>query len=257
MRGENRIQPKFPGKRRVRVWRAGHRGFPYVAPENTLASFEAAVRAGVDMIEFDVTLSRDGVPVVLHDRTLNRTTDGRGSPRRRVVSELKSLDAGGWFARAYRGERIPTLDETLKFLKGRVAVNVEIKIEAVSWRAAGGIEEKVVKALRASGMAPYSVVSSFFPLAVRRVKRIAPEQSAALLISRPLRRDPLRLASRVRADALHLAVQLVDRELIIRAREAGLPIRVFTVNRLPDMRRLAAWGVDGVFSDRADRLARL
>ncbi len=145
MRDANRIQPKFPGKRRISVWKAGHRGFPHAAPENTLASFKAAIRAGVDMIEFDVVLSRDGVPVVLHDRTLDRTTNGHGSPRRKKIAELKELDAGAWFSGRFRGERIPTLEEALECLKNRAAVNVEIKREAVSWKSAGGIEEKVVK----------------------------------------------------------------------------------------------------------------
>jgi glycerophosphoryl diester phosphodiesterase len=255
--GAKLIQPKSPHKETPAFWRVGHRGFPFVAPENTAASFEAAIRAGVDMIEFDVALSRDGIPVVLHDRTLERTTDGKGSPSRWTLAELKGLDAGIWFSRKFEGERIPTLDEVLRLALGKVAVNVEIKMEALSWRLRGGIEEKVISALRKSGMTPYSVVSSFLPLAVKRVKKISPEQSAALLLSKPLKQSPASVIGRLGVDAIHLPIQGLEPSLVAAARREGIPLRVFTVNRLPDMKRMRSWGVNGIFSDRADRLARL
>src|ERR1051326_8358669 len=104
-----RTQPKLFREPTRPFLRIGHRGFPAVAPENTIASFKKAVEVGVDMIEFDVVLSKDHVPIVLHDRTLNRTTNGKGSPKHKTLSQLKELDAGSWFSNEFKHEALPTL----------------------------------------------------------------------------------------------------------------------------------------------------
>ena len=109
--------------------RIAHRGASRCAPENTLAAFEAAIRQGVDAIELDVRLTEDGVPVVLHDDTLDRTTDGQGPVDALSYQLLRRLDAGAWFGSAFRGERVPTLTEALECARGRCGVNVEIKVD--------------------------------------------------------------------------------------------------------------------------------
>src|SRR5262245_59418730 len=106
-----------------------HRGSSAVAPENTLAAVDLAIRAKAHRVEFDVQLTKDGVPVVLHDETLERTTNGKGRVRDRTYKEISKLDAGSWFHADFRGERLPTLDMVLELCRGKIPVNVEIKSE--------------------------------------------------------------------------------------------------------------------------------
>src|SRR5919204_3658410 len=109
--------PRALGRRlreeRGRVWVVGHRGAMGYCPENTMISFARAVELGADWVELDVHLTRDGALAVIHDETLERTTNGKGLVREHTLDELKRLDAGSWFAPAYAGERIPSLDEEL------------------------------------------------------------------------------------------------------------------------------------------------
>jgi len=107
----------------------GHRGASALAPENTLAAFETAIVDGADGLEFDVRLTRDGVPIVLHDAALDRTTSGRGAVAALDLASIRRLDAGAWFGARFRGERVPTLAETLDLARGRCAVNIELKEE--------------------------------------------------------------------------------------------------------------------------------
>src|SRR5207247_1736958 len=113
-----------PGGRPLIV---GHRGAMGYAPENTFASYERAVALGVDAVECDVHLSADGVPVVIHDHTLDRTTDGRGPVRDHTLEQLKRLDAGAWRGAEFAGQRLPTLDELLGWCASRVPLPIELK----------------------------------------------------------------------------------------------------------------------------------
>ncbi len=253
----SRIQPKPLRPLRRGVWVIGHRGFPSVAPENTLASFQKAIDVGVDMVEFDVSMTRDRVPIILHDRTLNRTTTGEGRLRKLRWKSVKNMDAGSWFSSEFAGEKIPMLDEVLLLTAGKVAFNIEIKMEAVTARVRKGVEEKVLEAIHSHGIQKETVVSSFFPVALRRIKRLDPNQSTALLLARPLKRDPRKVADRIKADAIHLPLQGLKPEIIELARSEGIPIRVYTVNEEAAMKRLMDWGVDGMFSDFPDRLRKL
>ncbi len=244
------VQPELIKPTKRSYWIIGHRGFPEIAPENTLSSFIAAIEAGVDMLEFDVTLTKDGVPVVFHDRFLHRTTNGKGKVKSKTCEELKKLDAGTWFSSKFKGEQIPTLDEVLDLAACKVAVNIEIKMEAVSKNISKGIEEKILESVANRSMGKNSVISSFLPLAVQRIKKLNPHQSTALLLARPFRGNPLKVVERVGADALHLPLKLLKKEKIDLARMSYIPIRVYTVNKPTDMRKLIEWGVGGFFTDR-------
>ncbi|HKQ97182.1 MAG TPA: glycerophosphodiester phosphodiesterase family protein, partial [Candidatus Polarisedimenticolia bacterium] len=118
-----------PSRRRRAPLLIGHRGASAHAPENTLASFERALHDGADWIECDVRLSADDVPIILHDATLDRTTDGRGSAASLPLASILRLDAGSWFAPRFRGERVPMLAEVLALLDGRGGINLELKID--------------------------------------------------------------------------------------------------------------------------------
>mgnify|MGYP002624266873 FL=1 len=123
-----------------------HRGFSGIAPENTMAAVQLAMeQEDVHWIEVDVQCSKDGVPLLIHDFTLNRTTNGKGPVKDKTWAELQTLDAGSWKSTAYRGERLPSLDEFLDAVAGRLRVNLEIKTEGNMYP---GLEEKVVAAVK-------------------------------------------------------------------------------------------------------------
>jgi glycerophosphoryl diester phosphodiesterase len=143
----------------------GHRGAKGIAPENTLVGFQVALELGVDMIELDVHLSKDGELVVIHDPRLERTTDGRGLVSAYTLAELKELDAAARFEgdTSYGVQRIPTLEEVYALVQGRTRINVEIKRTADGERYPG-IEGKVVESVRRNDALAYTIISSFdFP----------------------------------------------------------------------------------------------
>jgi glycerophosphoryl diester phosphodiesterase len=123
--GETRFSPPPPPP--ARIIAVGHRGTVKHAPENTIAAHEAAIARGARLIEFDVRMTRDGHFVLMHDATVNRTTDGRGRVSELTLAEIRRLDAGGWFGPEFRGEKVPTLREALRNIYGRAAVDIDFK----------------------------------------------------------------------------------------------------------------------------------
>jgi glycerophosphoryl diester phosphodiesterase len=234
-----------------------HRGVSARFPENTLAAFHAAVADGALMLELDVGLSADGVPVVLHDETLNRTTDGRGPLSAMAWPQVAELDAGSWFGPAFAGEPVPTLARVLDELGGRIAINVEIKPEAVRSEPAGGIEEQVVALVRARALEDQVVISSFEPTAVGRIKRLFPELPAALLYHNELPQDAVALLALYEADGLHVNKRHVTAELVETLHAAGRYVGVYTANSARDLRRLGELGVDAIFTDDVAAARRL
>lgn len=161
-----------------------HRGASAYYPENTLPSFEAAIEMGADMVELDVQLTSDKEVVVFHDEKISRCTDGRGKIADYTLAELKKLDAGSWFDKEFKNTTIPTLAEVLAFCKGKIAVNIEIKTEAVSEMIFGGIEEKCLKIVEQSGMNGHIVFSSFDPRAIMRLKQLDSNIAVAALFEK-------------------------------------------------------------------------
>src|SRR5882672_9051969 len=167
-----------------RPLRVAHRGASARAPENTLAAFAEAVRLGANAIELDVHLTADGVPVVIHDGTVDRTTNGRGDVGRMTLKDLRRLDAGAWFSSRFRGERIPTLEEALEWARGRCGLNLEIKgpsgrrrTGAAGAGGAAGLPQvalAVARALRRTGFREPVIVSSFSPQALRAARAHMP-----------------------------------------------------------------------------------
>ena len=250
-----------------------HRGFSASAPENTLAAFEAAVAAGADRIELDVQLTRNGAPVILHDDLLDRTTSGKGPVEAMSLDEIRRLDAGSWFHPRFRRERVPTLDEALDCCAGRIAVNVEIK--ACPGAAASGRIERLVAEAVAARRPPgawtdeWAIVSSFDRGALERLRRIDPRIPIELLHDAgppggdgrpPEPPDEAALDSARSLGAAGLNVSLDEirarPELAAMAHSRSLRIKVYTVDLPGDMERLAALGVDGIFTNRPDVLAR-
>lgn len=249
-----------------------HRGFSGRAPENTLAAVERAIDARADMVEIDVSLSRDGEVVVIHDETLERTTDGAGAVLDHDLADLRRLDAGSWFDPSFAGEKIPTLDEVLDRVRGRILLNVEIKTEAVAdvpaeataETLAGTIAGRVAERVRAHQLVGQVIVSSFDPRALDQLRRVAPEIRRASLYHRDLHRGltPRQVTDPVGAHAFSVKDSLLTDAMLADARSggdrsAGLPVAVYTVNSQRQMRRLIERGVGALFTDRPDRMVEL
>jgi glycerophosphoryl diester phosphodiesterase len=227
-----------------------HRGASGTCPENTLAAFRRAAELGAPMIELDVQLTRDGEVVVLHDPLLDRTTDGSGPVRERTLAEIRRLDAGAWFGPAFRGEPVPTLGEVLRAFPRDV--NVELK----PW-GDDGLEARTFAVVEAATAAGRVVFSSFQASALQRLRALAPTAALAVLWETEPITEGLRLAERVRARALHVRKDAATDATLRAAAAAGLPVRVWTVNEADEFDRLAAAGVDGIFTDHPERFLQI
>lgn len=234
----------------------GHRGAAAHAPENTLASFRKAARLGATMVEFDVKLTRNRVPVVIHDDTLDRTTDGSGPVANADFAALRMLDAGRKFAPEFRGERIPTLDEVLTLaLELGLAVNIEIK--PCPGREAETAEVALAAARRLWPQdRPAPLVSSFEIESLLKAREIAPDWPRGYLIwDRPA-------VWAANADAVDAATINISHEketpaTIAEYRATGRPVLAYTVNEAERAKALFDLGVAGVFTDAPDRILAL
>src|SRR6202158_6329232 len=218
-----------------------------------MSAFRRAVEMGARFIETDLHLTRDSRVVVIHDPTLDRTTNGHGLVDLMALEELCALDAGAWFrspsGESFAGERVPTLDEILRFAKeGDIIFYLEIKSDA-TW----GVEHAVVAALRATGEAARVVILSFDPATLLSVNRLDQTMMTGFLCEHPSNDLVERT---VRAGARQIAPRgdLVTPDLVKKAHEAGLQVVAWTINEPDQMRRLIAAGVDGIMSDYPDRL---
>jgi glycerophosphoryl diester phosphodiesterase len=217
----------------------GHRGNPAEFPENTLASFRSAIELGVDMIECDVHLSADGELVVIHDHTLDRTTDGAGLVVQRTLAELRRLDAGG-------GERLPILAEVCALARDRVCLCIEVKQIPIPYP---GLEEKLVGLLRELEMTGQTVVLSFDHRAIHRLKELDPELTAGILEgARPI--DPAGLLRTSGADIYAPHYGAMDPDLVGEVHAAGGAVGVWTVDDAAAVAWCQACRPDSVFTNR-------
>jgi glycerophosphoryl diester phosphodiesterase len=242
---------------RTRPLNLAHRGASAYAPENTLAAFRLAAQMGADGLELDAKLSRDGAIVVMHDATVDRTTDGSGRVSDLTLAELKHLDAGSKFDPKFAGERIPTLQEVIDAVGERLIVNVEL----TNYASAGdGLELKVVDLIAKRGLAERLMVSSYSPLALRKVKRRAPRVVCGLVYAP---REPIFLRRAWFAflvpglEAHHPQHSLIDAAAVRRFHARGQKVNTWTANDEADMRRLIDAGVDAIMTDRPDALRRM
>jgi glycerophosphoryl diester phosphodiesterase len=226
------------------IW--AHRGARADAPENTLPAFELAVEQGADGVEFDVQLTADGTVVVLHDETVDRTTDGRGPVAGMRLDDLRTLDASGGRA-GFAGARVPTLAETLDLLvPAGLRLNIELKN---SEEAYPGLEEQVLAAVADRGIAERVVLSSFNHYSLRKLQKLDAPVELAMLYTDPLYK-PWRYALKLGVAALHPPVRyLIGPGYVRRAHAAGLAVRPWVVNSTRGLARMFAWDVDGVFTD--------
>ena len=236
---------RAPGAPLIRV---GHRGARGYAPENTLVSFNLAVEMGVQAVETDVHISRDGQVVLIHDHTVDRTTDGHGFVKDLTLAELKKLDAGAWYDPRFAGQRILTLAELLAWAKNRVGVAIEIKNGPIYYP---GIAAQTIRLVHEHDMLHQTILLSFDHFVLREAKTIEPQVATGILYAGRLI-DPVAAAQAANADSLNPAWAFITPDLVQTAHAAGLAISPWCPNDLPTLRMLDAIGVDSIGTDYPD-----
>jgi len=230
-----------------------HRGGGKLAPENTLAAIRQGGALGFRGVEFDVMLAGDGTPVLIHDETLERTTDGRGEVARTPYARLAALDAGGWHGRRFRGERIPTFEQAARLCRELdLWPNVEIKPARGFERRTGEAVALAARELwRSASLAP--VLSSFSAVALAAARAAVPELPRGLLVTRvpPHWRE---LMQDLGCVALHCNYRVLNARLAEQVHAAGHSILAWTVNDRRAARRLVSWGVDCLATDALARI---
>lgn len=230
-----------------------HRGNSWVAPENTLAAFEAAWRAGADLIELDVQLTVDRQVVVIHDEAVDATSDGSGAVGELTLATVRALDAGSWFGPAYAGQQVPTFAEVLAFLEARPGIELLLELKG-SWTADDA--RLVTEPLAAAGLAGRVIGQSFWPETVAALAEVAPDLRRGLLV--------LEAPAELVAACRELGVMTCNPygpllakqpDLVETLHAAGLQVMVWTLDEAADWAAAQAVGVDAVITDRPDRLA--
>lgn len=223
-----------------RVLRIGHRGAAGHAPENTLAAIQKGIALGVDFVEIDVRRTADGALVLLHDETVNRTTNGKGRLDRLSLQEVKTFNAGN-------GEHIPTLEEALKVVAGKTGLMVELKVR--------GVAQPTVEAVRGAGFREPVIYASFLHDELKRVRTADPGASLLMLFGR-LPQNPVVRAIAHGPSHIGLRHDTATGPLVEAFHRAGLLVFVYTVNSPDDIRHALSVGVDGIISNFPERVGR-
>ncbi|HEC99906.1 MAG TPA: glycerophosphodiester phosphodiesterase [Proteobacteria bacterium] len=219
-------------KRLVDMMIMGHRGAKALEPENTLLSIRRAMEIGVDAVEIDVHLTKDKEVVVIHDSTVDRTTNGKGPVGSYTLEEVKKLDAG-------KGERIPTLEEVIGLVRGRMKLIIELKEV--------GIEDKVVGLINKHSLCGSAYVISFWHMAVKRVKEMDSRiRTGVLLVGCPVDTCIARSAS---ADALVMNYAFVNKEFVYKAHQESLKVFIWNIDDPNMLKPYVDMGVDGIGSN--------
>ena len=231
----------------------GHRGAMAQAPMNTLAAFGLAREQGADGIELDVQVSRDGHLVVIHDDTVDSTTDGKGRVADLTLAELKRLDAGSWFADSFAGQRIPTLDEVFAEFGNAMLINVEIK---ASRDSLDRIEKRLADCLRRYNMREQVIISCFDPAVLRRVRGMMPMVMMGFLYQPDMPVSHYLSLKKLWHEARHPRHDMVDEDYMNWARAQGYYVNVWTVNEAERALRLKRLGVNAIITDDPSRIVR-
>ncbi|WHF27991.1 glycerophosphodiester phosphodiesterase family protein [Bacillus altitudinis] len=224
-----------------------HRGSSSAAPENTIAAFDVAVEQGADYIELDVQMTMDQHVVVIHDDTVDRTTNGNGLVKSYTLDQLKKLDAGSWFDQQYTNERIPTLQEILERYSQRIGILIEIKHP----KRQIGIENAVARIINRFAYSRHIIIQSFDVHALQRIKTFAPSLRTALII----KPDAFKLTKRKLttyssfANCLNMKKTMINRWWIDRIHTFGMDVFIWTVKDQKTADRIKKYPIDGVVTD--------
>ncbi|WP_417829307.1 glycerophosphodiester phosphodiesterase family protein [Thalassospira sp.] len=223
-----------------------HRGASIEAPENTIAAFRVAGARGAKWIECDVTLSSDNKCVLIHDDTLVRTTNGTGPIHESDFETLRNLDAGGWFSDIYKGERIPSLADTLETLYFLdMGANLEIKPSGCD---PVRLCQEIIAELKTSKTVPLILISSFDGIAVAHMRKHMPELPCGWLLE-TLPADWQEEYERLGASAIHIDHKALTPVSAAEIVDAGIPLICYTINDVERAKELFSWGVSSVITD--------
>ena len=213
-----------------------------------MAAFQQALLDGAPAIEVDARLTRDGRVVVFHDSTLSRTTNGEGKLSEKTADELRALDAGSYFSEAYRGEKIPFLEEVFEAFGKKLLINVELKNY---WTPLDGLADRVCELVRKHAVQANLLFSSFYPSNLRRAAQLLPDVPRALIAMRGWRGAWARSFGFAFGDysALHPHIGDATPQQVRRAHKLGRRLHAWAVNEPADCRRLRDWGADGIITD--------
>ncbi len=232
-----------------------HRGFSGKYPENTMIAFEMAVKAGCDGIETDVQLTKDGVPVICHDETIDRTTNGTGFIKDYTYKELQRFDAGIKFSDEFKGIKIPTLDEFLQYAKDKnLYINLELKNGIILYE---NLEKIVINKLYQYNMENRAILSSFNHYSMVECKNIDSTISTGLLYEAGLYQAE-KYAEYVGANALHPQFfSVIHKPIVDAIKSKNIKINTYTVNEEIYMKKLIDLGIDGIITNFPDLLNKL
>jgi glycerophosphoryl diester phosphodiesterase len=226
-----------------------HRGASAYTPENTIAAFELAIQQNADVIELDTKLSADEYVVVIHDQTIDRTTNGQGRVKDFTLAALKELDAGSHYDESYHGEAIPTLDEAFASIGMRILINIELTNYSSPFDS---LPEKVAQLISRHALYNQILVSSFHPIPLRHFQNLSPSIPIGLLAKPGL----LGAISRswigkalIQYQAMHPEKSDVTQEYVYKVHQAGQRVHTYTVNSPEEIKKLLSLGVDGIITD--------
>lgn len=239
-----------------------HRGALLEAPENTLLAFEKAIEIGADLIELDVRATQDGVLVVIHDERVDRTTNGSGAVHKMTLAELRSLDAGSWMSAAFRGERVPTLEDVLIRLKGQVQLAIEVKAGHALY---ANIEKKLINLLKLHSWLDDIIIIADDCTVIKQIRALAPGlPTACFKQGTPHHWVSYQQGAQTEpwpSDYLFAWPETVSTEMVATVHKAGLKIissleRQTTLNPT-QIKQLATTGLDGILANDVRRLAEI
>jgi glycerophosphoryl diester phosphodiesterase len=232
-----------------------HRGFSKAAPENTMAAYKKAIELGPDFMECDVRRTKDGQLIVIHDKTVDRTTNGKGLVADMTIAELRQLDAGSWFGPEFAGEKLPTLEEALDLSKGKVVLVIEIKEE--------GTEDRVVEMIKSREMSGEVMICSFHYKVGVRMPALDPQIpfSPIIYIPEPVGPDEaVRLADEaaaVNGSIWAVNYKAINPALVEATHAANMLLESWTVDAEDDIRRMVEMGVDVIGSNDVGLLIKI
>lgn len=242
---QHRLDEIYQGRTLV----LGHRGAKAYAPMNTLPAFELALQQGADGVELDAHFSKDREVVIVHDFTVDATTNGKGRVKEMTLAQLKALDAGSWFGAAFQAVRIPTLDEVFEAVGKKLFINVELKVESSENE---GLERAVADKIAHYELEERVIVSSFDFLILHRLRRLMPEIPVGFLHSDPLDEAQRERLRQFHFEAVHPHHSLIDAAYMAWAKENGYRVNIWTVNDPALAVELRDLGVDAIISDNPD-----
>ncbi|MBS1997720.1 MAG: glycerophosphodiester phosphodiesterase [Cyanobacteria bacterium SZAS LIN-2] len=229
-----------------------HRGGRKWAPENTMSAFRKSVELGVDGIELDIHKCKSGELVVIHDDTVNRTTNGTGAVKDMTWSELSALDAGTWYDKKFAGEKLPLLKEVLDMVNGKLTINVEIKNCPTIYE---GIDDDLIKMLDAYPYPDRIVISSFDHQVIHSIAKKTKKYKLALLGDSVIY-DLAGYADKVGAKAWNPDFDCVREDSMKAAHDHGLEVNTWTVNKIEDWKKARDLHVDCIITDDPEGLKK-